>query len=238
MKAMILAAGRGERMRPLTDVCPKPLLKVGGKPLIVWQIERLVAAGISELVINHAHLGGQIEDALGDGARYGAHIVYSPEIEALETAGGIVQALHLLGSAPFLVVSADIYAEFDYRLPLQKSSMLEDGALAYLWLVDNRAWHPRGDFALIDGTLSTATEPRLTYANLGIYRPEFFSGTVPGTKLPLLPLLQRAIADRKVKGARYAGLWENIGTPAQLAALDAALEQTRSDRLGDIDQLD
>lgn len=231
MKAMILAAGRGERMRPLTDACPKPLLKVGGKPLIVWQIERLVAAGITELVINHAHLGRQIEEALGDGARYGARIAYSPEGEALETAGGIVKALPLLGPAPFLVVSADIYTPCDYRLLMQQAAALEDGTLAYLWLVDNREWHPRGDFALIDGYLSVDAEPRLTYSNLGIYRPEFFSGIVTGTKLPMLPLLKRAISAGKVRGARYAGLWENIGTPAQLAALDAALEQTRSGQL-------
>lgn len=231
MKAMILAAGRGERMQPLTNACPKPLLVVGGKALIVWQIERLVAAGITELVINHAHLGSQIEAALGDGARYGAHIVYSPEAEALETAGGIVKALHLLGPAPFLVVSADIYTACDYRLLKQSAAALEDGTLAYLWMVANREWHPRGDFALIDGFLRLDAEPRLTYSNLGIYRPEFFSGIIPGTKLPLLPLLKRAIAAGKIKGARFDGLWENIGTPVQLAALDAALEQCRSGQL-------
>ncbi len=228
MKAMILAAGRGERMRPLTDACPKPLLKVGGKPLIVWQIERLVAAGITELVINHAHLGHLMEAALGDGARYGASIVYSPEAEALEVAGGVVKALHLLGPAPFLMVSADIYSDCDYRLLTRNSAALEDGTLAYLWMVDNREWHPRGDFALVDGYLRLDAEPRLTYSNLGIYRPEFFSGVVPGTKMPLLPLLKRAIAAGKVKGAGFDGLWDNIGTPVQLAALDAALEQSRS----------
>lgn len=231
MKAMILAAGSGERMRPLTDTCPKPLLEVGGKPLIVWQIERLVAAGVNELVINHAHLGQQIEAALGDGARYGARIVYSPEAEALETAGGIVKALPLLGPSPFLVVSADIYTECDYRLLTQNPAVLEDGTLAYLWMVANREWHPGGDFALIDGIVSLGEEPRLTYSNLGIFRPEFFSGIVPGTKLPLLPLFNRAIAARKIKGARFDGLWDNIGTPVQLAALDAALEHSRSVQL-------
>ncbi|MCX7170439.1 MAG: nucleotidyltransferase family protein [Proteobacteria bacterium] len=231
MKAMILAAGRGERMRPLTDSCPKPLLSVAGKPLIVWQIERLVAAGITELVINHAHLGGQIEAALGDGSRYGARIAYSTEAAALETAGGVVQALHLLGAAPFLVVSADIYVECDYRLLAEGeevAAMPADGSLACLWLVDNREWHPQGDFALVDGLLRTAGEPRLTYSNLGIYRPEFFAGIKPGTWLPLRPLLDKAIAAGRVKGARYDGLWENIGTPLQLAALNERLQQRRA----------
>lgn len=235
MKAMILAAGRGERMRPLTDSCPKPLLSVAGKPLIVWQIERLVAAGITELIINHAHLGGQIEAALGDGSRYGARIAYSAEAAALETAGGVVQALHLLGIAPFLVVSADIYVECDYRLLAESAkgaadsaAMLADGSLAYLWMVANRAWHPQGDFALVDGLLRATGEPRLTYSNLGIYRPEFFAGIMPGTRLPLRPLLDKAIAAGKVKGARYDGLWENIGTPMQLAALNERLQQRRA----------
>lgn len=234
MKAMILAAGRGERMRPLTDSCPKPLLSVAGKPLIVWQIERLVAAGITELVINHAHLGGQIEAVLGDGSRYGARIAYSAEAAALETAGGVVQALHLLGAAPFLVVSADIYVECDYRLLAESAkgadsaAMRADGSLAYLWLVANPVWHPQGDFALVDGLLLAAGEPRLTYSNLGIYRPEFFAGVMPGTRLPLRPLLDKAIAAGKVKGARYDGLWENIGTPMQLAALNERLRQRRA----------
>jgi len=231
MKAMILAAGRGERMRPLTDSCPKPLLSVAGKPLIVWQIERLVAAGITELIINHAHLGGQIEAALGDGSLYGARIAYSAEAAALETAGGVVQALHLLGVEPFLVVSADIYVECDFRLLAESadsSTMQADGSLAYLWMVANREWHAQGDFALVDGLLRAAGEPRLTYSNLGIYRPEFFAGVMPGTRLPLRPLLDKAIAAGKVKGARYDGLWENIGTPMQLAALNEWLQQRRA----------
>ncbi|MFA7267768.1 MAG: nucleotidyltransferase family protein [Sterolibacterium sp.] len=225
MRAMILAAGRGERMRPLTDTCPKPLLAVAGKPLIVWQIERLVAAGITELVINHAHLGGQIEAALGDGRKYGARIVYSAEASALETAGGVVQAMPLLGTEPFLVVSADIYVECDYRLLADRVAALGDGTLAYLWMVANRPWHPHGDFALVDGFLSAAGEPRLTYSNLGIYRAEFFAGVIPGTKLALRPLLDRAIAAGKIQAARFDGLWENIGTPAQLAALNTTLQQ-------------
>lgn len=224
MKAMILAAGRGERMRPLTDACPKPLLQAGGKPLIVWQIERLAAAGITDLVINHAHLGSQIEATLGDGSRYGARIIYSREAEALESAGGVVQALHLLGPSPFLIVSADIYVECDYRRLAESVAMLEDGALALLWLVANPAWHARGDFALVDGLLHIDREPRLTYSNIGIFHPSFFAGIEPGTKYPLLPLFNRAIAAGMVKGAVLGGLWDNIGTPRQLAALDEALK--------------
>lgn len=222
---MLLAAGRGERMRPLTDTCPKPLLTAAGKPLIVWQIERLVAAGISELIVNHAHLGQQIEAALGDGGRYGARISYSAEAEALETAGGVVQALPWLGPDPFLLVSADVYAECDYRELMKSAATLEDKALAFLWMVDNREWHPQGDFALIDGKLQESGEPRLTYSNLGIFRPEFFAGVSPGTKLPLRPLLNRAIAAGKVKAARWDGLWENVGTPAQLTLLNRTLAQ-------------
>jgi MurNAc alpha-1-phosphate uridylyltransferase len=225
MKAMILAAGRGERMRPLTDTCPKPMLRVAGKPLIVWQIERLVAAGITELVINHAHLGAQIESALGDGSRYGARIAYSAEEAALETAGGVVQAMHLLHDAPFLVVSADIYVECDYRVLVDSAAALTDGSLAYLWMVANREWHAQGDFALKDGYLCATGEPRLTYSNLGIYCPEFFSGVVPGTRLPLRPLLDQAIAAGRVRGACYEGLWENIGTPEQLNQLNRHLQQ-------------
>jgi len=223
MKAMILAAGRGERMRPLTDTCPKPLLEVGGKPLIVWQIERLVAAGIAELVINHAHLGAQIEDFLGDGRRYGAVITYSREAEALESAGGVVNALHLLGPAPFLIVSADIYVECNYRRLAESQAFLQDGTLAFLWLVANPEWHPRGDFALSEGFLHLTGQPKLTYANIGIFHPDFFAGVTPGTKYPLLPLFNRAISAKRVKGAMLGGLWDNIGTPLQLTALDQAL---------------
>ncbi len=222
MKAMILAAGRGDRMRPLTDTVPKPLLPVGGKPLIVWQIERLAAAGIRELVINHAHLGAQIEAALGDGARYGVLIRYSPEAEALETAGGIRQALPQLGDAPFLVVSADIYCECDYRALLD-GLRFEDNALACLWMVANPPWHPGGDFALRDGHLHLDGEPRLTYANFGLFRPEMFADVAPDAKLPLRPLLDEAIPAGRIQGARLDAMWDNLGVPAQLAELDALL---------------
>ncbi len=222
MKAMILAAGRGERMRPLTDTCPKPLLPVGGKPLIVWQIERLAAAGVAEVVINHAHLGGQIEAALGDGTRFGVRISYSPEKEALETAGGIAQALPLLGSAPFLVLSADIYCECDYRVLLDEIR-LDDHALAWLWMVDNPIWHLDGDFALRDGRLHLDGGPKLTYANFGVFRPEMFAAIVPGTRLPLRPLFDAAIPAGRIQATRFDALWDNLGTPAQLAELDTLL---------------
>jgi MurNAc alpha-1-phosphate uridylyltransferase len=219
---MILAAGRGERMRPLTDRVPKPLLAVAGKPLIVWQIERLAAAGVTELVINHAHLGAQIEAALGDGRRFGVRIVYSPEAEALETAGGIAQALPLLGDDPFLVVSADIYCECDYG-QLLADMRLDDGAMAYLWMVDNPSWHPGGDFVLRDGRLQLDGSQKLTYANFGVFRPGMFAGIVPGTKLPLRPLFDQLIPAGRIQAARLDALWDNLGTPAQLAALDAQL---------------
>jgi len=224
MKAMILAAGRGERMRPLTDTCPKPLLQVGGKPLIVWQIERLVAGGITDLVINHAHLGSQIEAALGDGRRFGARIAYSREVEALESAGGVVNALDLLGPAPFLIVSADIYVDCNYGRLAESEALLRQGTLAFLWLVANPEWHARGDFALADGFLHIDREPRLTYSNIGIFHPDFFAGILPGTRHPLLPLFNRAIAAGRVRGAVHDGLWDNIGTPLQLAALDETLK--------------
>lgn len=226
MKAMILAAGRGERMRPLTDLTPKPLLAVNGQPLIVWHLQRLASAGVREVVVNHAYLGQQIEDALGDGARWGLSIQYSREQQALETAGGVAAALHLLGPAPFLLISADIYAQCDYRELIGKAESLQPQDLAYLWMVDNPSWHAAGDFALNGDYIALQGEPRMTYANLGIYRPEFFAGVAPGTKLAMLPLFQSAIAQHKVKGERYVGLWENVGNPQQLAALDARLRKS------------
>ena len=224
MKAMILAAGRGERMRPLSDTTPKPLLQVGGKPLIVWQIERLAQAGIRDIVINHAHLGTHIESALGSGTQWDVRIAYSPEAEALETAGGIRQALPLLGEAPFLVVSADIYCDCDYRRLLD-ALQLADASLACLWMIANPAWHPRGDFALRAGKLHIEGEPRLTYANFGLFRPEMFAEVTPGSKLPLRPLLDEAIPAGRIQGAQLDALWENLGTPAQLAELDARLRR-------------
>lgn len=227
MKAMILAAGRGERMRPLTDRTPKPLLDVGGKPLIVWHLERLAAAGFRDVVINHAHLGRQIEDALGNGSRFGLSIVYSPEPDgALETGGGVVQALSLLGSQPFLVISGDIYVECDYGSLLRP---LSAKATALMWMVENPSWHAKGDFAIRDGKLALEGEPKLTYANIGIFAPAFFAGVEPGTRLPMFPLFKRGITAGTIDAARFAGLWDNLGNIEQLRSLDTLL-RSRSPR--------
>ena len=224
MKAMILAAGRGERMRPLTDTCPKPLLVAGGKPLIVWHIERLAAAGITELVINHAHLGQMIEDALGDGGAFGVRIAYSPEGKALETAGGIARALPLLGDAPFLVVNGDVFCDADLAaLCRAAESLRADGPLAHLVLVANPAHHPGGDFGLHpDGLIRDAGGERLTFAGLGAYHPALFAGLSPDEPAKLAPLLRTAMANEHVTGARLDGHWVD-GTPERLAELDARL---------------
>ena len=168
-------------MRPLTDRIPKPLLEVGGKALIVWHLERLAAAGFREVVINHAHLGAQIESTLGNGARFGISISYSPEPEgAPETAGDVIQALPLLGSHPFLLISGDIYVECDYRSLV--APPLRDDATALMWMVDNPPWHAKGDFALRDGQLVFDGEPKMTYANIGIFTPAFFADTESGRR--------------------------------------------------------
>lgn len=220
MKAMILAAGRGERMRPLTDHTPKPLLMAGGKRLIEYHIERLVAGGIRKLVINHAHLGEQIERVLGDGTRYGAHIAYSPERpHALETGGGIFKALPLLGGSPFIVVNGDVYTDF----PFDALPRAPDG-LAHLVLVPNPKHHPGGDFPLRDGRVCAAGEPRLTYSGIGVYRPELFAGCEPG-QFMLAPLLRAAMARGEVSGEHFRGDWVDVGTPARLAELDERLKK-------------
>lgn len=235
MKAMILAAGRGERMRPLTDSCPKPLLKVRGRPLILWQVLNLVRAGITDIVINHAHLGHMIEEALGDGSRYGAQIAYSPEGTALETAGGIARARAdgLLGDAPFVALSGDIYApHFDFT---QVLDALQDNDvwgnphpadkrdIAWLYLVKNPPFHPDGDFALSNYTIRSDGAPKHTFANIGVYRPEMFDNIAPGERAKLGPLLHDYAARGLVGGELYNGMWENVGTPDQLAALNAPL---------------
>jgi len=220
MKAMILAAGRGVRMRPLTDTTPKSLLAAGGKPLIVWQLEKLARAGIAEVVINHAHLGHLIEAALGDGSRFGLSIRYSPEREALETAGGIALALPLLGTDPFLVINADIYSDYDFSalagLDLQDR-------LAHLVLVDNPPQHPRGDFALEAGRVHESGKRLLTFSGIGVYAPRLFSGIPPNAKVPLAPILRKAMAAERVSGEHYRGRWHDIGTAERLQALDAEL---------------
>lgn len=226
MKAMILAAGRGERMRPLTDSAPKPLLPVGGKPLIVWHIERLAAAGFTELVINHAHLGHMLEESLGDGRLWRLRIQYSAEGEALETAGGIAKALPLLGDAPFLVVNGDIWCDLDFgSFAARGLSRITRGAVAHLALVDNPAHHPQGDFVLgEDGKLHPEGDTRLTFSGVGIYRPELFAGVAPGAKAKLAPLLVDAMRQGRVSGERLDGAWHDIGTPERLYALDETLK--------------
>ena len=216
-RAMILAAGRGERMRPLTDCTPKPLLCVGGKPLIVWHIERLAAAGIRDLVINHAHLGEQIEQTLGDGGHWDVRIRYSREGQALETGGGIFKALPLLGERPFLVINGDTWCDCDFAR-LHPAP----GALAHLVLVDNPVHHPAGDFGLRHGQV-VDTGPRLTFSGIGIYAPALFADSPPGA-FPLAPLLRQAMARGLVSGEHFRGRWVDVGTPQRLAALDAALQ--------------
>ncbi|MDE2116987.1 MAG: nucleotidyltransferase family protein [Betaproteobacteria bacterium] len=229
MMAMLLAAGRGERMRPLTDHTPKPLLHAGGKPLIVWHIERLAHAGITGLIINHAHLGAQIENTLGDGSRYGTHIRYSPEHpSALETAGGIAHALHLLGSEPFAVINSDIYCDYDFaHLPARAAALHARGDVAHLVLVNNPVHHPTGDFGLQQGRVTDST-PKLTFSGIGIYQPALFAGVVRGTAAPLAPLLRAQIAQGKVSGEHYRGCWVDIGTPQRLEELDKRLRATHN----------
>ena len=222
MKAMILAAGRGERMRPLTDFTPKPLLKVGAKPLIVWHLERLAQAGFKEVVINHAHLGGQIEQALGNGSLWSMHIQYSPEQQALETAGGIANALPLLGEQPFLVVNGDIYTEIDFA-PLANLAHSLSPNLAHLLMVDNPPQHPQGDFAIVDGRLSESGATKLTFSGVGVYHPSLFASVGRGQAAKLAPLLREAMAKQLATASYYDGVWHDIGTPERLHNLDQQL---------------
>ncbi len=227
--AMIFAAGRGERMRPLTDSCPKPLLLAGGKPLIVWQIERLAAAGFRTIVINHAWLGERIEAALGDGSRWGVALRYSPEQKALETAGGIAQALPLLENSArseiFLGVAGDVYADFDYatlHVHAERLAALPEPGM-HLVMVPNPPFHPMGDFGLVDGLVTNDTQPRLTFGSIALYDTRMFRALPRGTERPLTPYYRESIARGLASGERYDGLWENVGTPAQLQALDERL---------------
>lgn len=231
MKAMILAAGRGERMRPLTDHTPKPLLQVGGKALIVWHLENLAKAGFKEIVINHAHLGGQIETALGDGSQWGLRIAYSPESTALETAGGIANALPLLTQsgtrvAPFLVVNGDIFTTFDFA-----SIRLQQNRLAHLVLVDNPPQHPQGDFAIEHGLLAHKsailnTQKVCTFSGIGVYHPDLFAGIAHGQAAKLAPILRAAINENKASAEYYQGIWHDIGTPERLSTLNQTLLTT------------
>lgn len=231
---MILAAGRGERMRPLTDALPKPLLRVGGKPLIEYHLENLARAGFTEIVVNHAHLGQMIEAALGNGERYGIGIRYSHEPAALETAGGIARALPLLkdgsknnhGVQPFLTVNADIYCEIDFSslLPMLRHMQANpEENLAYLVLVDNPDHHPGGDFVLDSGKVALPGKNNLTFSGIGVYQPSFFRDVLPGSVAKLAPLLRQAIAAGKIGGEHYRGTWMDIGTPERLRLLDRRL---------------
>lgn len=223
MKAMILAAGRGERMRPLTDHCPKPLLEVGGKSLIQHQIERLRDAGITSLVINLFHLGEQIESRLGDGGPLGVEIRYSWERpQVLETGGGICQALPLLGEEPFLVVNADVWCDYPYSNLLQKP--WSSNALAYLILVENPLQHPAGDFGCDEGLLSSESATKFTFSGIGCYHPRLFAGCTP-KPFPLAPLLREAMHGKQVFGEVYRGVWEDVGTPQRLESLHQQLLQ-------------
>ncbi|HEX5057023.1 MAG TPA: nucleotidyltransferase family protein [Gammaproteobacteria bacterium] len=214
MKAMILAAGRGERMRPLTDSTPKPLLEAGGKSLIEHHLANLKRAGLREIVINLAWLGQRIRERLGDGAAYGVTIRYSDEGEAaLETAGGIIQALPLLGTAPFLVINGDIWTDY----PLGELA-LGAGALARLVMIDNPPHHPRGDFALERDLLRPQGDPMLTYSGIGLYRPELFASYAPGRR-GLREVLNAGIVQSKIEAVHYRGRWSDIGTPERLEEL-------------------
>lgn len=228
MKAMILAAGRGERMRPLTDHTPKPLLKVGGKPLIVWHLERLAKAGFKQIVINHAHLGQQIEDALGNGVQWGVSIQYSPEKVALETAGGIANALYLLtgngeSDAPFLVVNGDIYTDFDFKSIALEANIHQPSRLAHLVLIDNPPQHPNGDFAIENGMLQHTGKQMFTFSGVGVYHPSLFAEITRGEAAKLAPLLRKAIDNNAASAQYYLGVWHDIGTPERLKQLDEAL---------------
>ncbi len=229
-KAMIFAAGRGERMRPMTDSCPKPLLKVGGKALIVWQIERLAAAGFEVIVINHAWLGRMLQSNLGNGSRWGVEIRYSHEMHALETAGGIGKALPLLETqgepAIFLAVSGDVFCDFDYaslRTRVPSMALASEPAM-HLVMVTNPPFHKLGDFALEpNGTLSLDGPARFTFGNIGLYDTRMFRDLAPGTRRALTPYYQETVKAGRATGELYEGQWENVGTVAQLEALDRAL---------------
>jgi MurNAc alpha-1-phosphate uridylyltransferase len=229
LKAIVLAAGRGKRMQPLSDSCPKPLLEVHGKPLIEWHIEALARGGVREIVINTDWLEERIVAALGDGARFGVRIAYSMEGRdhggALETAGGIAKALPLLGDA-FWIVSADIFAP-DFRFSASAAErFLASDRLACLWLVPNPSFHPGGDFGLGDDGLGVADGAgpdgqRWTYANIALARAAMFAAIAPGGHAPLAPLLYAGMRERRIGAEIYRGRWDNVGTPAQLAALNA-----------------
>ena len=226
--AVILAAGRGERLRPLTDSMPKPLVKAGGRALIEWQVGKLARAGFHDLVVNHAHLGAMIESVLGDGSRYGVRIRYSPESPALEVGGGIAKALTLMSGEPFVVVSGDIHTDFDYatlHAPLESIACDPVTHCAHWVLVDNPPWHAHGDDMGVEGRRIVRGGPRLTYGNIGAFHPSLFREIVPGTWMKLFPWAYRFADEGRVTGEHYRGPWDNVGTAEQLAALDRRLSR-------------
>jgi MurNAc alpha-1-phosphate uridylyltransferase len=220
MKTMLLAAGRGERLRPLTDRTPKALVPVGGKPLIAWHLERLAASGCREVVVNVSHLAQQIVDHVGDGRRFGLRVSYSREAEPLETAGGIAQALPLLGEPPFLLVNADIYCEVDFKamLAFKLGTMV-----AHLVLVPNPAHRAQGDFSLREGLVGREGTPRYTYSGVAVMSPQLVRTVRRGEKAPLAPLLFSAADERRITGEVFEGLWQDVGTVERLAELETQL---------------
>ena len=225
MKAMILAAGMGNRMRPLTLHTPKPLLEVGGKPLIVWHIEKLQKIGVQEIVINTAWLGEKLVDALGDGSQFGVKILWSHEGQGLETAGGIIKALPLLGNEPFILVNGDVWTTMDFA-PLLNVQLQDD--LAHLVLVENPVQHPQGDFTLAANKAYTFEQARsgenLTYSGVAVMHPQMFNGLESG-KRPLAPLLKQAMQQEKISAQKLQGVWVDVGTPERLNALDQQIQQ-------------
>jgi len=228
MKAMILAAGLGNRMRPLTLHTPKPLLEVGGKPLIVWHIEKLAAIGVNEIVINTAWLGEKLVQALGDGSQFGIKILWSHEGEGLETAGGIINALPLLGDEPFILVNGDVWTTMDFA-PLLNVELGEN--LAHLVLVQNPEQHPNGDFTLADGKAYTFDQQisgeNLTFSGVSVIHPKMFAGLEAG-KRPLAPLLKAAMLENKIAASKLTGIWVDVGTPERLNALDLMIREGKS----------
>jgi len=223
-------------MRPLTDACPKPLLKVRGRPLIVWHILNLVRAGISDIVINHAHLGHMIEESLGNGTQFGASIVYSSEETALETAGGVAKARHLLGDDPFVAVAADIYCPY-FNFEQVKTALMDNDVwgnplpsgkrdIAWLYLVKNPPHHPKGDFALNSFSIANDGEPRHTFSGIGVYHPEMFDQIAPGQSAQIAPILRQYAAEGLVGGEIYRGDWTDVGTVERLAQLNAPLTES------------
>ncbi len=225
MKAMILAAGRGERLRPLTDKLPKPLINVAGKSLVAYHLENLAAAGIDEIVINTAWLAGKIHQQLGDGSNFGVSIQYSDEGVALETAGGIINALSLLGDEPFLVINGDIWCDFDFSaLKIQSTLITKSKLQAHLILVNNPEHNQQGDFSLQDKLIKNTGSSMSTFSGIGIYKPEFFAETKSGAS-PLAPLIREKCEENLVSGQFHAGLWTDVGTIERLQTLEDFLKK-------------